>query len=200
MNRPRNSTHSAPAAPVTKLPMAVPMSEMTMTGLRPMRSLSRPSSGANTSWANENVANSQPTAYPEAPNRSAYTPRIGTTMPNPMRSSATVDQMVQYPLGNGVRSPFSARRDTATRSIASSPPPPSSSAIPSPLSPIVALSATSGASGAMSHPSGSVRSWIHAFDPLRRWPPLNTPSSPSSNSSPPASPDPCGRAGCRAID
>ena len=62
MKRPRNSTHSAPAAPVTKLPMAVPMSEMTMTGLRPMRSLSRPSNGANTNWASENVANSQPTA------------------------------------------------------------------------------------------------------------------------------------------
>ena len=62
MMRPRNSTHSAPAAPVTKLPTAVPMSEMTMTGLRPMRSLNRPSSGANTSCANEKVANSQPTA------------------------------------------------------------------------------------------------------------------------------------------
>ena len=62
ITRPRNSTHRAPAAPVTKLPMAVPTSEMMMTGLRPMRSDRRPSSGAHTSWARENVANSQPTA------------------------------------------------------------------------------------------------------------------------------------------
>jgi hypothetical protein len=93
--RPRKSTHSEPARPVTRLPTAVPTSEMMMTGLRPMRSLSRPSTGANTNCASENVANSHPTAIPDAPYRSAYTPRIGTTMPKPIRSSATVVQMVQ---------------------------------------------------------------------------------------------------------
>ena len=53
MIRPTNRTHSAPAAPVMKLPTAVPSRAMTITGLRPMRSDSRPSSGAPTSWASE---------------------------------------------------------------------------------------------------------------------------------------------------
>ena len=34
-----------------------------------------------------------------APNRSAYNGRIGSTMPNPMRSSATVVQIVPNPAG-----------------------------------------------------------------------------------------------------
>ena len=45
MIRPANNTHKAPAAPVMKLPIAVPIKEMTMTGLRPMRSDSLPNSG-----------------------------------------------------------------------------------------------------------------------------------------------------------
>ena len=56
---------------MTKLPTAVPISEMTITGLRPMRSDSRPSSGAQISWASENEANRKPTVRPDAPNRSA---------------------------------------------------------------------------------------------------------------------------------
>ncbi len=71
MIRPANSSHSTPAAPVTKLPAAVPISEMTITGLRPMRSDNRPSSGAHSNWASENEANRNPTVRPEAPNRSA---------------------------------------------------------------------------------------------------------------------------------
>jgi hypothetical protein len=54
-----------------KLPSAVPINEMTMTGLRPMRSDNRPSSGAHTSWASEYEANNNPTVKPDAPNRSA---------------------------------------------------------------------------------------------------------------------------------
>ena len=46
--RPKNNTHKAPAAPVTTLPIAVPTSEKTMMGLRPMRSETRPRIGANT--------------------------------------------------------------------------------------------------------------------------------------------------------
>jgi hypothetical protein len=61
MNRPKNSTHNAPAAPVMKLPMAVPISEMTMTGFLPTRSDQRPSIGENTICANENEANNRPT-------------------------------------------------------------------------------------------------------------------------------------------
>ena len=71
MMRPRNSSQSALAAPVTKLPMAVPNREINSTGLRPMRSDRRPSSGEQTNWASENEANSSPTATPPAPNRSA---------------------------------------------------------------------------------------------------------------------------------
>ena len=48
MIRPMNSTQIAPAAPVITLPKAVPNSEIKMTGLRPIRSLSRPSKGAQT--------------------------------------------------------------------------------------------------------------------------------------------------------
>ncbi len=77
-----------------------------MTGLRPIRSDQRPNNGAQISWASEKEANKRPTVRPDAPNRSAYRPRIGTMIPNPMRSSATVVQMVQYPLGTGLRSRF----------------------------------------------------------------------------------------------
>ena len=69
--RPRNNTHSAPAAPVITLPTAVPNSDNKMIGLRPTRSLSRPSSGAHTNWANENEANNSPTVNGLAPKRSA---------------------------------------------------------------------------------------------------------------------------------
>ena len=71
MMRPANSSHRTPAAPVTKLPTAVPTSEMTITGLRPMRSDNRPSNGAHSSWASENDAKRNPTVRPEAPKRSA---------------------------------------------------------------------------------------------------------------------------------
>ena len=57
MMRPRNSSHSDVAPPVSKLPTAVPNSDTMMTGLRPTRSESRPRSGAKTSWASENEAN-----------------------------------------------------------------------------------------------------------------------------------------------
>ena len=99
MIRPANSTHSAPAAPVRKLPTAVPNSESSRTGLRPMRSERRPRSGAHTNCAAEKEATSRPTSKPLAPKRSAYRPRIGTTMPKPTRSSATVVQMIQNPAG-----------------------------------------------------------------------------------------------------
>jgi hypothetical protein len=46
----------------------------------------------------------------EAWNRSAYCGRIGSTMPKPMRSMATVDQMVPNPLGRGSRSLDDDRR------------------------------------------------------------------------------------------
>ncbi|CAB4573141.1 unannotated protein [freshwater metagenome] len=69
--RPRNNTHSAPAAPVTNEPIAVPSNEMRMTGLRPMRSDNRPRIGEKTNWANENEANSNPTSSPLAPYLSA---------------------------------------------------------------------------------------------------------------------------------
>ena len=82
-----------------KLPRAVPNNEMRSTGLRPMRSDSRPRMGEKTNWAAENAATSSPTSMPLAPKRSAYRPRIGTTMPNPIRSSATVVQITQNPAG-----------------------------------------------------------------------------------------------------
>ena len=53
MIRPRNSSGIAPATPVSRLPTAVPNNEMISTGLRPIRSESRPHTGANTSCANE---------------------------------------------------------------------------------------------------------------------------------------------------
>ena len=71
MIRPRNSSHSDPASPVSRLPTAVPTSDRMMTGLRPMRSESRPSSGAQISWATEKAANRSPTVVGVAPNRSA---------------------------------------------------------------------------------------------------------------------------------
>jgi hypothetical protein len=64
-----------------------------------MRSDSFPRRGEQTNCAAENEATSSPTWRPLAPNRSAYRPRIGTTMPKPTRSSATVVQMTQNPAG-----------------------------------------------------------------------------------------------------
>jgi hypothetical protein len=71
MMRPTNSSHSTPAAPVMKLASAVPNSDIRMMGLRPTRSLSRPSRGAPMNWASENEANKRPTVNAFAPKRSA---------------------------------------------------------------------------------------------------------------------------------
>ena len=68
MMRPRNSNHSnEPASPVSKLPNAVPTSDMMITGLRPTRSDSRPVIGENTSCAIENDATSRPAVAGDAP-------------------------------------------------------------------------------------------------------------------------------------
>ena len=84
--------------------MAVPNSEMISTGLRPIRSDSRPHTGANTNWASEYDATSRPVTVAVAPNRWAYCGRIGSTIPKPIRSMATVVQIVPKPVGNGWRS------------------------------------------------------------------------------------------------
>ena len=60
MIRARNSSHSEPASPVSRLPTAVPTSDMMITGLRPTRSDSRPVIGENTSCAIENDATNTP--------------------------------------------------------------------------------------------------------------------------------------------
>jgi hypothetical protein len=49
------------------LPIAVPNNETMITGLRPTRSDSRPSSGAHTNCASEKEAKSRPTVVPDAP-------------------------------------------------------------------------------------------------------------------------------------
>ena len=67
MIRARNSNHSEPASPVSKLPIAVPTSDMMITGLRPKRSDRRPLIGENTTCAIENDATSNPAIAGEAP-------------------------------------------------------------------------------------------------------------------------------------
>ncbi len=69
-SRARNSSHSEPASPVRRLPIAVPTREATSTGLRPMRSDSRPVNGEQTSWASENEATSSPAWVGVAPRSS----------------------------------------------------------------------------------------------------------------------------------
>ncbi|CAB4594349.1 unannotated protein [freshwater metagenome] len=110
--RPRKRTHNAPAAPVTNDPTAVPSKEIMITGLRPMRSERRPRSGAHTNCARENEAKSNPTSRPLAPKRSAYRPKIGTTIPKPTKSRATVTQIVAKPCGSGALAVFSERVNT----------------------------------------------------------------------------------------
>ena len=114
MMRPMNSRASPPATPlatpVSRLPSAVPNSEISSTGLRPKRSDRRPQRGANSSWAIENEATSTPMVVGVAPNFSAYCGRIGNTMPKPTRSTATVVQMVPNPFGRGSRSLVDDRR------------------------------------------------------------------------------------------
>jgi hypothetical protein len=82
--------------------MAVPNSENKITGLRPTRSDTRPMIGAKTNCAAEKVAPNTPICVGEASNRSAYSAKIGTTIPNPTRSRATVVQITQNPCGSGV--------------------------------------------------------------------------------------------------
>ena len=48
-------------------PTAVPASDMMITGLRPMRSDSRPVNGEHTNWAIENEATSSPAVAGDAP-------------------------------------------------------------------------------------------------------------------------------------
>ena len=112
--RPRNSTHRAPANPVTRLPTAVPASERTRTGLRPMRSDTRPQNGENTSCAPEKAATRAAAMNDEAPNRLAYCGRIGRTIPNPTRSSATEDQIAPKPRGSGGRDPGTLTNERGT--------------------------------------------------------------------------------------
>src|SRR5205823_13917406 len=83
----------------------VPTRERMSTGLRPTRSDTRPQIGANTSWATENEANMAPTVAALAWKRAAYSGNSGRTTPNPMRSTATVVQIVPKPGGNGRRLP-----------------------------------------------------------------------------------------------
>ena len=67
MIRPRNSSHSDPASPVSRLPTAVPVSDRMMIGLRPKRSDSRPVMGEKTTCAMENEATSSPAIAGDAP-------------------------------------------------------------------------------------------------------------------------------------
>jgi hypothetical protein len=60
-----------PARPVSTLPTAVPASDSTRTGLRPIRSDTQPQTGANRSCATENDASSAPICVGVAPKRSA---------------------------------------------------------------------------------------------------------------------------------
>ena len=102
--RPRNSSHnSEPASPVSRLPTAVPTSDMMITGLRPTRSDSRPVSGEHTSWATENDATSAPAVAGDAPASRAKRASTGKRIPKPMRSRATVVQMTPKPGGSGRR-------------------------------------------------------------------------------------------------
>jgi hypothetical protein len=57
--------------PVSRLPIAVPKSDSTSTGLRPTRSDTRPQTGENTNCASEKDATSRPTTAGEASKRSA---------------------------------------------------------------------------------------------------------------------------------
>ena len=103
--RPRKRIQIDPATPVSNDPRAVPKSDRSRIGLRPNRSLRRPHTGAKISWASENDADSTPISAAPTPKRSAYCGRIGRTIPNPMRSMATVVQMTPNPRGSGGRSP-----------------------------------------------------------------------------------------------
>ena len=77
--RGRAAAASRPA-PVSRLPTAVPNSEIRMTGFRPMRSDSRPVTGANRSCAIENDATRMPTvvAPPRSARRRAGGPAAGS--------------------------------------------------------------------------------------------------------------------------
>ena len=101
--RPRNSTHRAPARPVTRLPSEEPTSAATSTGLRPTRSERRPHSGAATIWAAEKTASTAAATAGEAPNSSAYKGRTGSMIPNPTMSRATVTHTTPKPGGRARR-------------------------------------------------------------------------------------------------
>src|SRR5947209_7399388 len=98
--RPRKRIHTVPASPVTSDATAVPAIESTSTGLRPMRSDTRPQIGENTNWAAENAVISAVAVTADAPKCLAYNGRIGSTIPNPTKSSATLSQRVPKPGGN----------------------------------------------------------------------------------------------------
>ncbi len=65
--RPRNSSGSDPARPRMREPTAEPNSEMTSTGLRPIRSDSAPTKGESTNWASANTETSAVTCSGPAP-------------------------------------------------------------------------------------------------------------------------------------
>ena len=68
MIRPSSSTQTAPARPVTSEATAVPAIDNTSTGLRPMRSDTRPQMGENTNWAAEKAVISPVAVTAVAPN------------------------------------------------------------------------------------------------------------------------------------
>ena len=79
-----------------------------------MRSDTHPQNGENTSWAPEKAATRAAAMNDEAPNRFAYCGRIGRTIPNPTRSSATEDQIAPKPRGSGGRDPGTLTNERGT--------------------------------------------------------------------------------------
>lgn len=101
ITRAANSTHNTSASPVNSDPIVDPTNAKISTGRRPIRSDKRPHSGAATNCAAENAATIIAAVAGPASKRSAYTGRIGNTIPNPTRSSATAPHNAANPGGNG---------------------------------------------------------------------------------------------------
>ena len=92
--REANSTVSEPAKANITYPTAVPTSDTSSTGRRPTWSEILPSTGAARNCIAEYDAISNPNTTGEGPNISAYSGRIGITIPNPTRSMNTIRKTI----------------------------------------------------------------------------------------------------------
>ena len=115
MMRPRNSSGMAPGHPVSRLPTAVPNRAMISTGLRPIRSDSRPHTGAQHELGQRVGRHQQAGGGGRGPEA------LGV-LGQDRQDDAEADQVdgdgrpdVPNPLGNGWRSRCRARHDGARR-------------------------------------------------------------------------------------